>query len=96
MSDVSSKQADPSPTPDPGDSIRLGGVPKGKIQRYFCVDDEDYHALSMVSADARIIRRDPKQVMVLGRQVDGWLVELEVSPTDGVVRSYPDEKPMTV
>lgn len=70
--------------------IRLGGVPKDRIQRYFCVDDEECHALSMVSNDARIVRRTPRSIVVLGREVSGWIVELEVPATDGIVRSAPE------
>ena len=71
--------------------VRLGGVPKGQIQRYFCVDDEECNALAMVSNDARIVRRTPKQIWVLGEEVSGWIVEIEVAATDGVVQSGPEE-----
>ena len=74
-------------TENNSEPVRLGGVPKGQLQRYFCVDDEGGNALSMVSNDARIIRRTPKKIQVLGEEVSGWIVEIEVAATDGVVQS---------
>ncbi len=70
---------------------QLGGKPEGRIQRYFCVDDEKYHAFAMVSKDATVLRRMPKRIRVMGKDVDGWIVEVMVPATDGVVRVDPLE-----
>ena len=51
---------------------QLGGKPEGRVQRYFCVDDEKYHAFARVSKDATVLRRMPKRIRVLGKDVDGW------------------------
>ena len=67
----------------------LGGNPEGRIQRYFCVDDEHCHAFSHVSEEAALVKRTPKQVKVGGETVDGWIVEVMVPATDGVIRNDP-------
>ena len=64
----------------------LGGVPEARIQRYFCVDDDECHALARVSKDALILSKQAKKIVVKGEVVKGWVVELEVPATDGVVR----------
>ncbi len=74
-------------------SAQLGGKPEGRIQRFFCVDDEKYHAFARVSKDATVLRRNPKRIRVMGRDVDGWVVEVMVPATDGVVRVDPLEAP---
>lgn len=74
-------------------SAQLGGKPEGRIQRYFCVDDEKYHAFARVSKDATVLRRIPKRIRVMGKDVDGWVVEVMVPATDGVVRVDPLEAP---
>ena len=68
---------------------QLGGKPEGRIQQYFCVDDEKYHAFARVSKDATVLRRMPKRIRVMGKDVDGWVVEVTVPATDGVVRVDP-------
>ena len=65
---------------------RLGGMPEARIQRYFCVDDDQCRALSRVSEDAKILSKEAKEIVVRGEVVKGWVVELEVPATDGVVR----------
>jgi len=65
---------------------RLGGTPEGRIQRYFCVDDNNCHALARVSKDAKVISKETKEITVMGKVVKGWIVELEVPASDGVVR----------
>ncbi len=70
---------------------QLGGRPEGRIQRYFCVDDEKYHAFARVSKDATVLRRMPKRIRVMGKDVDGWVVEVMIPATDGVVRVDPLE-----
>ena len=78
-----------------GSTSQLGGTPEGRIQRYFCVDDEECQAFSRVSKEARMIRREPRKIMVLGKEVNGWIVEVMVPATDGAVREDPmasDEK----
>ena len=65
---------------------RLGGMPESRIQRYFCVDDDKCHALALVSEDAKILSKEAKEIVVRGEAVKGWIVELEVPATDGVVR----------
>lgn len=65
---------------------RLGGMPEGRIQRYFCVDDDECHALARVSKDAIVISKEVKEIMFMGRVIKGWVVELEVPVSDGVVR----------
>lgn len=65
---------------------RLGGMPEARIQRYFCVDDDKCRALARVSEDARILSKEAKEIVVRGEVVKGWIVELEVPATDGVVR----------
>lgn len=72
-----------------GETAQLGGTPEGRIQRYFCIDDEECRAFSRVSKEARVLRRTPKQVRVMGKEVNGWIVEIMVPATDGVVRLYP-------
>ncbi len=72
-----------------GETAQLGGTPEGRIQRYFCIDDEECRAFSRVSKEARVLRRIPKQVRVMGKEVNGWIVEIMVPATDGVVRLYP-------
>jgi hypothetical protein len=76
----------------PGGTAQLGGTPEGRIQRYFCIDDEECRAFSRVSKEARVLRRIPKQVWVMGKEVNGWIVEIMVPATDGVVRFYPRAK----
>ena len=68
---------------------RLGGIPEGRIQRYFCIDDEECRAFSMVSKEAEVLRRIPKRIRVGEEEVDGWIVELMVPATDGAVRIDP-------
>ena len=72
---------------------RLGSQPEGRIQRYFCVDDNACRAFSMLSNEARVLRRSPKTIRVLGKEVAGWEVEILVPATDGVVRMDPLEDP---
>ena len=80
----------PSEAVDNGDTTKqLGGCPEGLVQRYFCIDDERCHAFSMVSSEARVLSRTPKRIRVMGKEVDGWIVELVVPATDGVVRVDP-------
>ena len=67
----------------------LGGSPEGRAQRYFCVDDEGCHAFERLSRDAEVISREPKKVVVEGKEVSGWIVEIMVPATDGVVRFDP-------
>jgi hypothetical protein len=67
----------------------LGGTPEGRIQRYFCVDDDGCHAFERLSRDAQVVNREPKTVLVDGKEVSGWIVEILVSATDGVVRFDP-------
>ena len=67
----------------------LGGTPEGRTQRYFCIDDEGCHAFDRLSRDCEVINRVPKTVMVDGEEVSGWIVEVLVSATDGVVRFDP-------
>ncbi len=72
---------------------RLGSQPDGRIQRYFCVDDEECRAFSMLSKEATVIRRSPKTIQVLDEEVCGWEVEIMVPATDGVVRMDPMDGP---
>lgn len=78
-----------SETPNTG---RLGGTPEGRVQRYFCVDDEECRAFSRISKDAKVLRREPKDIIAKGKPVKGWIVELLVPATDGVVRLDPMSK----
>jgi len=71
----------------------LGGKPEGRLQRYFCIDDGEDHAFSMVSKEAKVLRRSPKQIQVMGKEVNGWIVELIVPATDGAVRIDPMAEP---
>lgn len=80
---------------DPKESsskAQLGGTPEGRVQRYFCVDDDECHAFARVSKDAKVLRKEPKEIQVLGKSVKGWIVELLVPATDGVVRTDPMNK----
>ena len=36
--------------------------------------------------DAKVISKEAKEIVVRGEIVNGWIVELEVPATDGVVR----------
>ena len=74
-----------------GSRPQLGGTSEGRIQRYFCVDDGEGHAFSRVSKEARVIRREPRKIRVLGKEVNGWIVEVMVPATDGTVREDPME-----
>ena len=67
----------------------LGGTPEGRTQRYFCVDDDGCHAFERLSRDAQVISRESKSVIVDGKEVTGWIVEILVPATDGVVRFDP-------
>jgi hypothetical protein len=67
----------------------LGGTPEPRVQRYFCVEDEACHGFARISHDAKVLKRTPKTVSVKGRDVAGWIVELEVPATDGIVRIDP-------
>ncbi len=71
----------------------LGGMPETRIQRYFCVDDDKCRALARVSKDAQILSKKAKEIVVKGEVVKGWVVELEVPATDGVVRMELVAKP---
>ncbi len=68
---------------------RLGGQADERIHWYFCVDDENCHAFAHVSKDVRVVKRTPVTVNVPGAAVDGWIVEVSVPATDGVVRIDP-------
>ena len=46
---------------------QLGGKPEGRIQRYFCIDDDKCQALSRVSKDTEVIKRTRKIVTVMGK-----------------------------
>lgn len=83
-------QTEPKQTPT------LGGTPEGRTQRYFCINDEGCQAFDRLSRDAQVINREPKTVMVDGEEVLGWIVEVLVSATDGVVRFDPvaDSEPV--
>ncbi len=70
-------------------TLELGTKAKWRINRYFCVDDEECHAFAKVSKEARILRRTAKRIKVMGKEVEGWIVEIEVPATDGVVRVDP-------
>ena len=71
----------------------LGGRPEARIQRYFCVDDDNCRALARVSEDAKILSKEAKEIVVRDEVVKGWIVELEVPATDGVVRMDLVSKP---
>jgi len=71
---------------------RLGGIPEGRVQRYFCVDDDNCRALERVSKDAKLLHKAPREIVVMGKVMKGWIVELEVPATDGVVRTDPMAK----
>jgi len=71
---------------------RLGGIPEGRVQRYFCVDDDNCRALERVSKDAKLLHKERREFLVRGKNVNGWIVELEVPATDGVVRTDPMPK----
>jgi hypothetical protein len=71
---------------------RLGGTPEGRVQRYFCVDDDNCRALERVSKDAKLLHKERREFNVMGNIVKGWIVELEVPATDGVVRTDPMAK----
>ncbi len=66
---------------------RLGGTPEGRVQRYFCVEDDNCHAFAKVSKEAKVLRKEPKEILVMGRSVKGWIIELLVPATDGIVRT---------
>ena len=68
---------------------KLGGQPEGRIQKYFCVEDDEYHAFSLIPKDVEVLKREPKEIMVMGKPVAGWIVELLVPATDGIVRMDP-------
>lgn len=70
----------------------LGGIPEGRVQRYFCVDDVDCRALDRISKDAKLLHKEPREIQVMGKVVKGWIIELEVPATDGVVRTIPIAK----
>ena len=70
-------------------SAKLGGAPEGRTHRYFCIDDDQCKAFSRVSKEAMHIRKIPKRVNVFGKEIDGWIIELRVPATDGVVRVDP-------
>ena len=70
-------------------TTQLGGKAKWRVHKYFCVDDEGCHAFAKLSKEARILKRTAKQIQVMGKEVDGWIVEIEVPSTDGVVRVDP-------
>ena len=70
----------------------LGGIPEGRVQRYFCVDDDKCRALQRISKDAKLLHKEPREIVVMGKVVKGWVVELEVPATDGVVRTAPIAK----
>ena len=82
--------------PDGKGVTRLGSQPAGRVQRYFCVDDDECRAFSMLSNEATEIRRTPKTIRVMGREVSGWEVEILVPVTDGVVRMDPMEDPAKI
>lgn len=71
---------------------RLGGIPEGRVQRYFCVDDDNCRALERVSKDAKVLHKERREFTVMGKVVKGWIVQLEVPATDGVVRTDPMAK----
>ncbi|MBT4136487.1 MAG: hypothetical protein HOE48_01170 [Candidatus Latescibacteria bacterium] len=71
---------------------RLGGIPEERVQRYFCVDDDNCRALERVSKDAKLLHKERREFNVMGKIVKGWIVELEVPATDGVVRTDPMAK----
>jgi hypothetical protein len=70
-------------------TIELGTRAKWRTNKYFCVDDEECHAFAKVSKEARILKRTAKRIQVMGKEVAGWIVEIEVPATDGVVRVDP-------
>ena len=72
-----------------GETAQLGGTLEGRVERYFCIEDEECRAFSRVSKEAQVLRRIPKQVRVMGKDVNGWIVEIMVPTTDGVVRIDP-------
>ena len=78
--------------PDDGSVPQLGGTPEGRIQRYFCVDDEECRAFARISKEAKVIKRESTEILVMGEPVKGWIVELLVPATDGVVRMNPIDK----
>mgnify|MGYP001291411552 CR=1 FL=1 len=79
-------------TPAEGGPSQLGGQPEGRIQRYFCIDDEECQAFSMISKEARVLRRIPKQIRLGDTSIEGWIVELMVPATDGPVRLDPHKE----
>ena len=70
-------------------SAQLGSSPECRTHRYFCIDDDQCKAFSRVSKEATHVRKIPKRIKVLGEEIDGWIVELRVPATDGVVREDP-------
>ena len=72
-----------------GTASQLGGKPEGRVQQYFCIDDDQCRAFARVSKEAEVIRRVAKTIQVQGKEVKGWIVEVMVPATDGVVRVNP-------
>ena len=70
-------------------TLELGTKAKWRINRYFCVDDGECQAFAKGSKEARIRKRTAKRIKVMGKEVEGWIVEIEVPATDGVVRVDP-------
>ena len=70
-------------------TAQLGRTPEGRIHRYFCIDDDGCRAFSRVSKEATLVRKTLKRVKVLGKEVDGWIVDLRLPATDGLVRKDP-------
>ena len=68
---------------------QLGKQPEGRIQRYFCIDDEKCQAFARVSKDTKVQKRTRKVISVMGKEVEGWIVEVLVPATDGTVRMDP-------
>ena len=59
----------------------LGGTPEDRIQRYFCVDDDGCHAFERLSRDAEVVNREPKTVLVNGKEVMAY-TEPQYDPRD--------------
>ncbi len=76
-----------------GPVSQLGSAPEGRVQKYFCIDVEECRAFAKISEDAEVLRRISMRIRVIDEEVDGWIVELRVPATDGVVREDPMKSP---
>ena len=58
---------------------------EGRLQSYFYAGDHDDLTLKRLTGDAEVLSRTRKTITVRGKRIEGFIVTLRISATDGPI-----------